>query len=373
MTTPTGSNQATSTPVYAVILAGGSGTRFWPASRRTRPKQLLPLGPVAPRSLLRATVDRISPIVPKERVYILTGTHLVAEVARELPELESAAILAEPEAKNTAPCIAWATALIKKRDPEALVVVLPSDQHAADETGFRGALESALESAKSGRITTIGIVPTRPETGYGYIEAGGALEGRARAVRRFVEKPSLDVALEYLKSGKFVWNAGMFVYRASTLAAAFERHVPSLARGAEVLANFDPSTPAYADGVTQFFADAPSVSIDYAVMEKEQNLAVIPAEFGWSDLGSWESAWEASTRDEQGNSGPTGSLFIESAENLVQVTGPDANEKQVALVGVSGLCVVDTGDALLIIPKERSQDVRLVIDALKSSGRGRLL
>lgn len=357
-------------PVYLAVLAGGSGTRFWPASRRLRPKQLLPLGPAWPKSLLRCTVDRLLPLSSSERVLIMTGAHLMEPSLLELSELRASSFLAEPRAKNTAPCIAWATALAELESPEAVVVVVPSDQHIADEPGFVRAVSLAIESARSGLITTIGIVPSRPETGFGYIERGEPRGEGSFRVSRFVEKPGRDKAEEYLASGRFVWNAGMFVFRAKDMLAALERHAPELARGARHLASLRDRESEYKAAVEEFFDRVPSISIDYAVMEKEKELAVVPAEFGWSDLGSWESAWELAEKDAQGNASATGAVFVDASNNLVQSS--DA-KKVVALVGVSDLCVVDTGDALLVMPRERSQDVRLVVDALKARGDSDLL
>lgn len=354
-------------PVYLAVLAGGSGTRFWPASRRLRPKQLLPLGPTWPKSLLRCTLDRLLPLSTSERVLIMTGAHLKKASQADLPELRSAAFLAEPRAKNTAPCIAWASALAELESPDAVLVVVPSDQHIADEPAFLRAVALAIESARSGLITTIGVVPSRPETGFGYIERGEPKQAGIFQVARFVEKPSRERAEEYVTSGRFVWNAGMFVFRARDMLAALERHAPELAAGARRVASLRDREAEYEKAVDEYFDAAPSISIDYAVMEKEKELAVVPAEFGWSDLGSWESSWELAEKDAEGNASTTGAVFIDASNNLVQGSGA-AEKKVIALVGVSDLCVVDTGDALLIMPRERSQDVRLVVDALKARG-----
>lgn len=352
--------------LFTVILAGGSGTRFWPASRRLSPKQLLPLGPAAPLSLLRRTVDRLSGLVALENVRIATGRHLVEGTRADLPELAADAFLAEPEAKNTAPCIGWAAALVAARDPEAVVAVLPSDQFATDPAGFQRTLAEAARVARSGHITTIGIVPTRPETGYGYIELGDAAAEGGRVVSRFVEKPAREVAEEYVASGRYLWNAGMFVFRASDMLAAFDAHLPEMATRVRALAaSF--GSPSYDSDVEQFFRDVASVSIDYGIMEKSKDLRVVPGDFGWSDLGSWESAWELSTHDDAGNAAPPSAVLVDARGNLIQQIGTHT-KKTIALVGVDDLCVVETDDALLILPRERSQDVRAVVDALKRRG-----
>ena len=352
--------------VYAVILAGGSGTRFWPASRRLRPKQLLPLGPAAPDSLLRATVDRLSGLVSPDKLRIATGAHLVEATRRELSELDSEAFLAEPLAKNTAPAIGWAAALLHAEDPEAVVVVLPSDQHAADPAGFRRSLLEAVSVAEQGHITTVGIVPSRAETGYGYIEVGPEAHSGGREVTRFVEKPDQQTAEEYVRSGRYLWNAGMFVFRAADMLRAFAMHLPTMAQGIEqVLVAKKESLAAYELAVHGFFSNVESVSIDYGVMEKASGLRVVPAEFGWSDLGSWESAWELSAKDEAGNAAPESAVLVDAKNNLIQDLSHGHAKKIIALVGVDDLCIVETDDALLILPRSRSQEVREVVAELK--------
>lgn len=360
--------------VYAVILAGGSGTRFWPASRRLRPKQLLPLGPSAPESLIASTVRRLAPLVPPERVLVATGAHLTPSTKRELPFLPEESFLAEPSAKNTAPCIGWATHVVLRRDPDALCMVLPSDQHVADEPEFLRVVEHALDAARTGAITTLGIVPSRPETGYGYIEVGEATSERARRVVRFVEKPTLERAKEYVASGRYLWNAGMFFFQAKAMQRALHEHLPEME---DALCRIDRAArdgaAAEAQETEKFFASCRSISIDYGVMEREKDLRVVPADCGWSDLGSWESAWELSPKDERGNAAPSSAVLVDAKNNLVADLGTEGGKKVIALVGVNDLCVVETDDALLILPRERSQDVRAVVDELKKRGQGELV
>ncbi len=352
--------------VYAVILAGGSGTRFWPASRRLRPKQLLPLGPSAPKSLIASTVERLAPVVPTERVFIATGEHLVEATSQELPNLSADALLAEPRARNTAPCIGWAASVIARRDPEAIVMVLPSDQHVGDQGAFVEVLQKAVASASRGHITTVGIVPTRPDTGYGYIEVGEEREAGAFRVARFVEKPDLDTAKGYVESGRFLWNGGMFFFKAKDMLRAFQEHLPALADG---LRTIDEAAGRGADAekgaVRDFFDTCELVSIDYGVMEREAELSVVPGSFGWSDLGSWESAWELSPKDADGNAAPDSAVLVDSKDNLVANLSSSGAGKIIALVGVEGLCVVETDDALLVMPREKSQDVREVVSILE--------
>lgn len=348
--------------VYAVIMAGGAGTRFWPSSRHLRPKQLLPLASEG-ESLLAGTVRRLAPLIAPERVLVVTGEHLRDATLAAIPGVPHDHILCEPAPRNTAPCIAWAAAVIARKDPEALVAVLPSDHHIEDEPGFRAVLERALSSAAKGRVTTVGIVPTRPETGYGYIEVGEELGGGAKAVVRFVEKPDRARAEELVASGKYLWNAGMFFFRAKDMLALVERHLPELARGVMTI-DAARGAPDAGAVLAEVFPTLPSVSIDHGVMEKAEGLAVVPGDFGWNDLGSWESAWELAAKDEHENALPPGAVAVEASGNLVRVGSP----KLVALVGVRDLVVVDTGDALLIMPRERAQDVRAVVDELKRRG-----
>lgn len=359
--------------LFSVILAGGSGTRFWPASRRLLPKQLLALAPGSAHSLLRDTVQRLTPLIPSSQILISTGEHLLSATRAELPELEPAAFLAEPQAKNTAPCIAWAAQVVARRDPEAVVCVLPSDQHAADDEGFRQTLARAARCAQGGSIVTIGIVPTRPETGYGYVRRGDA-RGEGFSVRGFFEKPDLTTARSYVDAGDFLWNAGIFVFRAKDMLAAVARHLPELDAALGVLGQADPSQPeAHRLAVADYFQRCPKISIDYGVMEKESDLMVVPGDFGWSDLGSWESAWDLAPKDDAQNVAPVGTILVDARRNLVHDLRTGAHKKVIALVGVDDLCVVETEDALLVLPRERSQDVREVVEQLKATHRESLI
>lgn len=357
---------------YALILAGGSGTRFWPASRKQRPKQLLALGPSGNKSLLRATVDRLARIAPPDRVRIATGVHLAESIRSELPELSEQALLLEPMAKNTAPCIAWAAFDLFRADPDAVLVVLPSDQFAANGSAFEATITEAISCAAKGAIATVGIVPTRPETGYGYIEAERFEGSASRPVLRFVEKPNYERACEYLSSGRYLWNAGIFVFRVRDMVAAFREFLPSLADAASELCSSEVQSRD-PDRVLAFFEQAPSISIDYAIMERASGLCVVPGDFGWSDLGSWESAWELSPHDAEGNSAPASAVLVDASDNLlVDLRSPDRRGLMTAL-GIRGLAIIQTDDALLVIPRERSQDVRAIVEALAQRGQRSLL
>jgi mannose-1-phosphate guanylyltransferase len=365
--------------VYAVIMAGGAGTRFWPASRAARPKQLLPLAGGGTETLLAATVRRIAPIVPADRVVIVTGEHIAEATARAVPAVPSDRILREPAPRNTAPCIAWANATIARRDPDAVVMVLPSDHFIGDEPSFLRVLERAVASAERGFVTTVGIVPTRPETGYGYIEVGEDVDGVARRVARFVEKPDRARAESFIAAGpsRYLWNAGMFFFRVGDMAALVQRHLPNVAAGVariEAAAAGSGDASASTAVIRAVFPTLESVSIDHGVMEKAGGLAVVPGAFGWNDIGSWESAWELGDHDSAGNVVGPEDVVIDARNNLIRSLGGRADRpKTIALVGVNDLVVVETEDAILVIPRERAQDVRLVVDELKKRALGRLL
>lgn len=347
---------------YAVIMAGGSGTRFWPASRAAQPKQLLALAPGDDRSLLRATAERIRPLVPAERVFVVTSEALADATAAELEGVPRANILAEPSGRNTAPCIGWAASVIRRRDPKAVMMVLPADHHIREEDVFLTVLQRGIDAAAQGPLVTVGIEPTRAETGYGYLEMGAPVQDGVHIARRFVEKPNRQRAEQLLAAGGYLWNSGMFFFRVDRILAAIEEHLPGLAEG---LGSFD---AAAAEGredeaVRAGYSALPSVSIDHGVMEKASEVWVVPGSFGWSDLGSWTTAWELSPKDDAGNALSATALTEDARGNFVSASP----KKLVALVGVEDLVVVDTPDALLVVPRERAQDVRAIVEALRNS------
>ena len=359
---------------FALILAGGAGTRFWPASRSLRPKQLLPL--VGADALIVETVRRVLPLTgDPSRVLIGTGRHLEEPTTRMLPELPAASFLMEPLPRNTAPAIAWAAARVARVDPEAVLIVLPSDHHIGDVARFRRALSLAIASARAGVITTIGIEPTHPETGFGYIELApeaAAPAPEAILARRFVEKPDRARAEGFLAGGKHVWNAGMFIFRARDMTDALRVHLPALASGAEEMAAAA-GAPDEREVVSRVFPTLPAVSIDYGVMERLDKIAVVRGDFGWSDLGSWQSAWELGDKDDRGNASPEGTILIDARNNhVVDLRTTSTHKRVLALVGVTDLVVVETDDALLVVPRDRAQDVKLVVEALKARGDGAL-
>ena len=344
---------------YAIIMAGGSGTRFWPLSRTDRPKQFLSLGPDS-RSLLRATAERVWALIPPERTFVVTSELLRGQVEHELPELEPGRILAEPVGRNTAPCIGWAATHVKRLDADAVMTVLPADHYIGDTDAYLDTLRRGLEAATHGDYVTIGIRPTRAETGYGYIEVGSELDPGVFRARRFVEKPNRQRAEQFVASGGFLWNSGMFFFRASRILEAIDLHLPGLGKQ---LQRYDTAAKngQEMELVSETYASLPAVSIDHGIMEKVDSVSVVPGAFDWSDLGSWTSAWELSPRDEFANVLPDDGLSIDSTGNFASV--PEG--KLVALIGVRDLVVVDSGDALLVVPRERAQDVRHIVAALR--------
>jgi mannose-1-phosphate guanylyltransferase len=346
--------------VHALILAGGSGTRFWPASRRHRPKQFLALAGADDEPLIAATVRRLEPLVPISDVWIATSTALLEATAEALPQVPRAHLLAEPVARNTAPPIGWATSIIGRADPDCVLVVLPADHFIADEAAFRSTLERAIATAEKGLITTIGISPTRPETGYGYIELGPAIEPGVHSVERFYEKPDRARAERYLAGKRHLWNAGMFVYQAHVMRAAITKHLPALDAGLARI-EADPAS------LAEVFPALPSISIDHGIMEKTDRIAVVPGSFGWNDVGSWEVAWELARHDANGNSLPDGTVAIDATGNLVREL-TTSHGKRFALLGVHDLVIVETDDAILVMPRASAQDVRHVVDELIRRG-----
>jgi len=352
---------------FAVVMAGGVGSRFWPASRAATPKQLLDLTGSG-RTMIAATVERLAPDIPPERVIVVTGRVTADAVRRALPTVPPGNVLAEPVGRNTAPCIGWAALHVRRRDPEGLLAVLPADHLIADPEGFRRALRLAVDAARDGGMVTFGITPDRPETGFGYIELGAELLPGVRAVTRFVEKPDPPTAEVYLRSGRHAWNSGMFFFTAGRILSEIERQLPELAWGLDAI-DAAIGGPDDAPTVERVFPTLPSISVDYGVMEGARELRCVPVSFGWSDLGSWSAAHAHAGLDADANALPADAVVIDSRGCLVRA--PEG--KLVALVGLADLVVVDTGDALLICPRERAQDVKLVVQALERAGRTGLL
>ncbi len=353
---------------YPVILAGGRGTRFWPLSRKRHAKQLLALD--GRHSMIQQTVMRLSPLAPVKNFWVITNADLRSEIAHQLPQLPKKQIVAEPIGRNTAPAIGLAAFLLLKQDPDAVLGLFPSDHVIADDKRYREVLARAIALAGAGgNIVVLGIRPTRPESGYGYIEAGSSAEADISHVRRFTEKPDRERAAEFLRAGNYFWNSGMFLWRAHTLADALREHLPKTARLLErTAAAF--GTARFASTLRQLYPKCENISVDYAVLEprsakgeQASKIYCIPANFGWNDLGSWTALHEHHLAKAQPRDGNliqgSGSFTLNAHGNYVHAPG-----KFIATVGVNNMVVVETEDALLITTREHSQDVGKIVKYL---------
>ena len=358
--------------VYAVIMAGGGGTRFWPWSRETQPKQILPI--LSSQTMIRETVERIRPLVPREKILIVTSRSQARRLHKEVPQIPRRNLLLEPSGRNTAPCLALAAVHIQALNPEAVMIALPADHHIGKRREFLGTLRRAVEFAsRENYLLTLGITPTGPETGYGYIQKGEIL-GRVRGTKifkakAFREKPTLPKAKGYLRRGDYLWNSGMFVWRADAFLKAVETFLPQLyqpmqelkasigkRRGQKVL--------------ERVYSQCPSISVDYGIMEKAKNVALIESRFGWSDVGSWSVLWNLWPKDPKGNVHLHGDnrrankiLTIDSSGCVIR-----GEKNLIAILGLKDIVVAEAGEAILVCPRHRSQDVRRVLEELKERG-----
>jgi mannose-1-phosphate guanylyltransferase len=353
--------------LYVLILSGGAGTRLWPLSRRERPKQFLDL--LGDRSLLQDTVERVSEIVPTERIFVVAPPEHRELIHEQIPDLRVDHLVVEPYPRGNAAAVGLAMAALAAFDPEAVVAVLPSDHVVSKRGEFRKVLISATAAAEGGRLVTLGITPTGPDTGFGYIEAGERLELDApvevRTVKRFVEKPKREAAERMVAAGGHYWNAGMFVWRVEEVLRAYERHLPRTAKAIEAL-RAAIGSPRYESVLAEVWEETDRTTVDYGIAEKAENVAVVPADIGWQDVGSW--ARLAQLVGKADNWASDDQLAEDARDNYVWAPG-----KLVALVGVEGLVVVDTPDALLVTSKERSEDVKAIVDRLKREDREDLL
>ncbi len=353
--------------MYALILAGGVGTRLWPRSRTSLPKQLLPL--MGDRTMVQATVERILPIIPVEHIFFATNQEYGLLVKEQIPDIPGSNIVREPNPRHTAPCIGLGALHIRQLDPEAVMASLHSDHFIADEPGFRQALLAAEKLARQGYLVTLGIRPNKPETGYGYIERGSALgeynDYPAYQVNRFLEKPDLATAEKFLASGEYYWNSGIFIWQISTLMQAFCDYMPDfhdqLKKLEQALIVGEPIDPIWQTITPE--------SIDVGIMERAEKVAVIPVDIGWNDVGNWAAIYEIGQGDENGNVIAAADCFtFETKDCLIH-----GSDRLIAAIGLENVVIVDTGDALVVCARDKAQDVKKAVGWLEEKGRFDLL
>ncbi|GAC1400295.1 MAG: mannose-1-phosphate guanylyltransferase [Chloroflexota bacterium] len=346
---------------YAVIMAGGKGTRLWPAAREATPKQLQTL--VFERPLIAETVHRLAQRYDLERILIVTAERYADAIREILPMLPPQNVMSEPFGRNTAAAIALAAFQIAREDPDAVFAVFPADHVILKPDALFGALEFAEKLALEHRVVDICVPPSHPETGYGYIELAGEIERHedipAYEVRRFVEKPDHERAREYLEAGNYVWNSGMFVWRAGEFLDALREYLPDTYRGLK-----SATESGNQDELDAAYADLDDVSVDYGIMEKASDVVAVPVDFGWRDVGDWAALYDMMDHDEDGNAVAGPQVLVDTHNSLLF-----APNKLVAAVGISDLIVVDTDDALLIMPRDRAQEVKTLLDRLKKTGQ----
>ncbi len=343
--------------LYAVILAGGSGTRLWPRSRKLNPKQLLDL--VSTRTMLQETYDRIASLIPPQNVFVVTNREYVAQVREQLPDAPPAQIIGEPEGRGTAPPAALVALLLRERDPDAITFVLPADHVIQTPAAYLDALRAAITLARQNYLVTLGVTPTYPETGYGYIEAGEALALENHAAfraHRFREKPNLETAQEFLERGNFFWNSGIFIWRGDAILEAFAQHMPQTLAQLQtiVAAGFD------APSLDAAWHALESETLDFGIMERAAHVAMIPLDAGWSDVGSWTALYALMPHDAHANAVQGNHIGVNTRTSLIY-----GERRLIATIGLEDMIVVDTEDALLICPQAHAQDVKKIVDELK--------
>jgi len=349
--------------MYALIMAGGTGTRLWPRSRSSHPKQFLPL--LGEQTMLQETVERIQPLVAPDHILIATGRDYLALAAEQLPHVPHDNLIGEPSGKGSAPCIGLGALAMLRDDPQALMVVLSSDHQIQKADVFRTALQGAAELAEQGYLVTLGIQPTEAHTGYGYIhrqKSLGQVNGfEAYEVERFVEKPDRATAEQYLRTGEYSWNAGIFIWRADAILAAFAKHLPKLhAQLTAIDTAGGPSDPA---AFGEIWSAIENITIDYGIMERAERVAIIPVDIGWSDVGDWDTLTALSSNGD--NVIQAQHVGVDTTNTLIY----SDNDRLIATVGLENFLVIDTGDALMIAPRNRAQDVKKIVDELKRQGR----
>jgi mannose-1-phosphate guanylyltransferase len=347
---------------YIAIMAGGIGSRFWPMSRTAYPKQFLDVLNTG-KTLIQWTYERYTQFIPAENIYIVTSEEYVSIVEKQLPNLPKENILAEPSKKNTAPCIAYISFKLAQKDPQATFVVAPSDHLILEQENFQKIVEQSLDFVSNIKaLATLGIMPTNPNTGYGYIQYEGLEVSKGvYKVKTFTEKPTVEIAASFLASGDFLWNAGIFAWKASTIIAAFEKYQPEMFELFDgEKANFN--TASEKQSIQKIYPQCVNISIDIAIMEKADNVYVIPASFGWSDLGTWNSAYEAMEKDYFANAVASDNVIVIDATKCM-INAP--KDKLVVVQGLDDFIVVDTKDVLLICSKEKEQSIKEYVAEVK--------
>jgi len=354
--------QVTMDNTYIVIMAGGSGTRFWPLSREAMPKQLLRID--GEETLIQQTIARVRPLIPTDHIHIVTNKSQADQIRYQVPELNRNNFIIEPAAKNTAAAIGLAAVYLNHHNADSVMGILPADHVVKNKEAFLDTMKCAFTAAREGYLITIGIKPVRPETGYGYIHAGEPLNPSTGIfyVDRFTEKPDIDTAKKYVADDRYFWNSGMFVWKTSVIISEIERHMPSLGAGLKEIRSAIGSSDE-SSVISRVFAGLESVSIDYGIMEKSDKVVVIQADLGWSDVGSWTALDDISPRDARGNVIAGNVVDVESRDSIIY-----ASNRLVATAGLNDMVVVDTEDATLVCHKDRAQDVKKIVDELKKRG-----
>jgi mannose-1-phosphate guanylyltransferase len=351
---------------YAVVMAGGSGTRFWPLSRKHKPKQTLPI--LGPATMVRQTVERLFPLFEPRGIFVVTAREHADVVRRDLDIVPQENVIDEPVGRDTAAAIGLAATFLHWRDPEAAFVVLPADHYIDDPIRFQKALARGREAALSGALVTFGIKPRYPATCYGYLQRGERL-GEVHRVRKFCEKPQADIARQFVASGDYYWNGGIFVWQAGAILAEIRRHLPELAASLEVIEKAL-GTSRLPSVLAQEYAKIKRVSIDYGVMEKAAQVLMIETDFEWDDVGSWSAAADRRAKDGAGNAVDGKVLAVDTKDSLVLSSDPD---HLVGVLGLEGFVVVHTPDATLVCPKNRSEELKKLVEQIQSKGLDRHL
>jgi mannose-1-phosphate guanylyltransferase len=356
---------------YALIMAGGGGTRLWPLSTEEKPKQLLPL--VEDQSMFKVSVERLAPMFPPDRIYVVTGQKYVADLRADAPEIPARNFIVEPYGKESGPAAMLGLMIIQQYDPQATVAILTADHHITDKEGFRSVLATAYDLAQNGHIVTLGIKPSFGSTGFGYIRLGKEPLGSVNdqtyyRSRGFTEKPNAAIAKAFYESGEYSWNSGMFIWKADVAKQELQRQQPEMyACLSKIAATVD--TAAYAGTLERLWENIEKISLDFAVMDGAQNMVIIPVSIGWNDVGDWASLYDVLPRDEAGNCVKSqqpngGPYFVKSKNTLVY----SDDGKPIVAIGVEDMVIVDTAVALLVCHRERTQDIKEVVTRLRAAG-----